>query len=146
VPQPVDHGAIAAGDRGRRRELSARPVEGVSGKEFIIHGYDQPVLQRRQVRDRNVDVSPFYCDRRHSVGTYYKAGILTGTVTDAVRSAPLNACVEFRRAKEPSSLTARRSDSFAADQKRLLCLSTRIDFTCLILFPRHAATSIRNSV
>lgn len=30
-----------------------------------------------------------------------KAGILTGTVADAVTGAPLNACVEFRRAKEP---------------------------------------------
>jgi hypothetical protein len=30
-----------------------------------------------------------------------KAGILTGTVADAVTGAPLTACVEFRRAKEP---------------------------------------------
>ena len=29
-----------------------------------------------------------------------KAGILTGTVSDAVTGAPLNPCVEFRRAKK----------------------------------------------
>lgn len=32
-----------------------------------------------------------------------KAGILTGTVSDAVTGAPLNPCVEFRRAKKPSN-------------------------------------------
>ncbi len=32
-----------------------------------------------------------------------KGGILTGTVADAVTGAPLNACVEFRRAKEPGN-------------------------------------------
>lgn len=32
-----------------------------------------------------------------------KAGILVGTVVDAVTNAPLNACVEFRRARNPSN-------------------------------------------
>ena len=32
-----------------------------------------------------------------------KAGILTGTVSDAVTGAPLNPCVEFRRAKKPGN-------------------------------------------
>jgi hypothetical protein len=32
-----------------------------------------------------------------------KAGILTGTVSDAVTGAPLNPCVEFRRAKNPGN-------------------------------------------
>ena len=32
-----------------------------------------------------------------------KAGILTGTVADAVSGAPLNSCAEFRRAKQPGN-------------------------------------------
>jgi hypothetical protein len=32
-----------------------------------------------------------------------KAGVLRGTVTDAVTSAPLSPCVEFRRASEPNN-------------------------------------------
>ena len=35
LPQPVDHGAIAAGGRDRRCQFSLRRTEGVSGKEFL---------------------------------------------------------------------------------------------------------------
>ena len=32
-----------------------------------------------------------------------KAGVLVGTLADALTNAPINACAEFRRAKEPNN-------------------------------------------
>jgi hypothetical protein len=91
---------------------------------FVIHIYPSwfgrfAVTAKKE--DENFpDMNQFYSDGkfatvtltpRHRAETVIirlgpKAGVLVGTVADAVTGAPLNPCVELRRAKEPNNFLA----------------------------------------
>jgi hypothetical protein len=65
-----------------------------------------------------------------------KAGILVGTVVDAVTGAPLNPCVEFRRAKNPGNFL---SGTGLVNAKYRVLVSSNTDVFMQIWYGKHTS-------